>query len=660
MKRKILSMLFVAALVMMGSCVGDDIDDLQKQINDLNEQVTELEETQQAALEAQITALMAEITTLQNENASQDADYAALLAQLEATQKEVADNAAAVYYGNVISDDEYAAFVESGASIVTGRVEISSQENTDDLSILETIGGSLTIKGGTNVIIPLLKTVTGNIVLEGMVDTDASVDMPMLTIAGSNYHINENPGLVSAKTEALTFVAGNLNIELGIDYVSNLAELELGGADVLGNVYVSKVNGGDIELGEIAGDFIMFKNVISNLVITSSKIGGDFSISFTSGDFATIAFDNLTTVGGDFSFSTNQWDPTGSGSGEQGVTSLNGVFNSLTTVGGNFSIEANQYMTTLDDFNNVITIGVNLGQYDTANVKVEANGQMINVLNGLETVMGYNQNITFIGTADFVTGFQSLTTPVAKKMNITASIGVQQAAHSEGGGGIGIGLKSVGSKEVVFKAFEAVTSVNNLSVSMANVCESTSYTAGQAVGGTATITAFTALTEIGNYFELDFSAEESVINFTGLNALTTIKPYNFNDKYFYMKFNVGVQGLTANIDAFNMLDEVKLIVIDHQAQGNDSQSVINFVNGLPTLASGAKFKYVCMNIYGANQYPRAVTEGALHTLLNDAFVGGNSTAANVELWNRFGKLTDDAALSDDDYDLHYNAIFASI
>lgn len=653
MKSKFLQLCLISGLLSFGSCVGDDIDDLQDQIDDLTEQVELVEAAQKADLEAQIAALMAEITALQTANVDQDADYADLLAQLEATQDEVAANAAAVYYGNVISDDEYAAYVASGASIVTGRISVTSQSNADDLALLETVGGSLSISGGTTVSLPLLKTVASDILIEGMDATDASVDMPMLSIAGDNFYIKANPGLISAKTEALTFIAGNLDINAVLeDYASLIAELELGGVDVLGNVYVSGINGGDLELGQIGGNFELFRNVISNLVVTSTTVG-DFSIEYTAGDFVSVEFENLTTVEGDFNFSKNKWDTNGNGTAE-GITSLDGAFAALTTVGKNFTVENNKMILTLDDFNNVTTIGGKLGKYETAYVTIKTGGEVVNVLNGLVTVAGNKQVIVFHGEADFITGFQSLTTPDANKMSIETVIGVN-AEFSEGGGGVG--PMDFGTKEVVFNAFDAVTMVYDLKINMTKVCEQESYT--DATGGKATITAFTALTTIGNFFELDFSAQDSEINFTGLNALTTIKPYNFNDKYFSMKFNVGNQGLTANINAFESLNDIKIMVIEHTARGGSDLTELNFTHGLPTLASGAKFKYTCLNVYGTSQYPRAVSEGALYTLLTEAFVSKTSEAT-VYLQNRYGVLVDDPALTDDDYDKHYNAIFDNL
>lgn len=686
----------LAIALVFTACNDDRFEDLQKQIDDLNEKVEAVEADQQAAMEAALAALEANLAAMEEEMAAEIAaleaaasghgeqydslvnsfadlveDYEAMIAELEAIQSDVEANASSVYYGNLISDTEYADYVASGAHIVTGRVIISSQQNADDLVDLQTIGGSLTIEGGSIVELPALATVAGDILIEGLDVANSTVNLPALTIAGEDFEISTNPGLVSVKTETLGFIAGDLVVEnmsgsYG-DYISELAELELGGSNVLKDVIVSGVNGGDLELGIIGGSLTLYKNIIRNLVIGTATLE-NLSIERTAGDFEVIEFNNLTTITNALNISKNKWDKDGSGS-ESGITTLSGVFSALTGVGTEFTIVDNDMMLTLDDFNNVLSIGGNLGTYDQAYVTVDASAELINVLNGLETVGGYYQIITLAVKSDFVTAFQALTTPEAKKMDIITNIGVY-AEFSEGGGGIGIGstkgTRELGSKETVYRAFDKVTSVRDLIVDMTGVCETESY--GNSTGGKATITAFTALTEVGDELILDFSAPESEINFTGLNALTTIYKYSFADK-FIMRFNVNAESLTVNLDAFENLADIKIMVIEHVTKKTDTGSTtINMLKGWPTMAaSGSKFKYECMNVYLStwnpdyDQFPRAVCSGDLSTLLTSAFVDGTLSADN-ELWNSYEstELVNDTAVDDDIYDQHYNAIFNCI
>lgn len=642
MKRKIFSMMLVAGMVAFGSCVGDDIDNLQEQINDLNDQVTQLEDAQQAALENQVATLMAQIEALQAANNLQDEEYTAeitaLLAQLSALENTVAENKAAVYYGNVISDGEYTAFVESGASIVTGRVEVRSQADVDALTKLETVGGSLTITNGTNIVLPALESVIGSIVIEGVSETDAVIDLPILTVVGSNYSIFSNSGLTSVKTAALNFIAGDFTVDAVLEgyKASLISELELGNSDVKGSVYVAYLNGGDIELGQVGGSFIMKNNVVSNLDVKTTRLNGDFSIEYTGADFTTINFENLVTIGGNFSFSNNDWDPTGMGA-EGGITSMNNVFTALTTISGNVNISNNKSLTTFNELNTVTTIG-------GSSVELSITSPVVEVLTKVQTIGGPYDFPTIKGNfnGELVVAFNELTTPQPKKATVELKLGVYRAAS----GGIGPVLKALGEKTVVFNGFDKMTSVRKLDIDLTSVSDN-SYSNSD--GGKATVNAFTELAEIGSDLLIDFSAKDSDITFTGLNKLTTIG-YAWNSAT--LKFNVDASSIKATINAFeNMPSFTGHLNVEHVAIVSETGiSELNFTNGIPEVLAGKKFTYKCNNLYLPTYIPRNVCVGELNSLLVSSFVTGG-TAWTPVLVDRFGTVhTDDPAVADDSFD----------
>lgn len=628
-----------AFMLTLGSCVQDDLDNLQDQIDDLNEKVTLLESEQQAALQAEIAALEAEIADLQAKNNSQDAEIAAKYQEamdaLAALSNVVEDNDAAIYYGNLISEQEYADFVAQGASIVTGRVIVSSDDQAGQLSLLETVGGSLNVTGGSTVEIPLLKTVAGDLMISSTIDS-ATVSLPKLSIAGANLTVTAR-GVKSFTTPSLTFVADDLTIDV-LDRSSNvvgaLSTLDLAGASVNGNVLVAGTEGADIVLGSLGGSILLDKMVPGKLIAASETIGGDLSLTYVGGDFTELSFDNLTEVEGSFTFANNSYSAHADGT-ESGITALENVFSSLESIGGNVEINNNQFMVKLDDLNNVLTIGANnTGDTD---VKVKTTSPEVSVFNAVVTVGSTMEDSRIwvdLGT-EVASVFSNLTTAGDRWGNPNVSVTLllkKYELFSEGGGGIGpfSVSGSTSSTTLDFDGFSKMTLVEELVID-AEGCE----------GLTATVTAFEEVTKV-DHFNLNFSVEEGNFTFTGLNKLTKANGSSWDiERDNVLKVNKGHwnsdysggSNFKVTLDMFELLETLNYLTIEYKVAASGNYD-LTLVHGLPAPSSQIKygFKLVVGNNYASEPHRSMCDVPELKALTQAVFVDGAMPSYAVKMY----------------------------
>ncbi|MBS2210755.1 hypothetical protein KEM09_05060 [Carboxylicivirga mesophila] len=417
MKRKLLPFLMMVLVAIMGSCVGDDIDSLQDQINDLDDKVAELEKTQQEALLAEIAKLQATITTLQEAMEAGDSDlasqYDALLNNLTLLEEEVANNKDAVYYGNLITDEDFAAFMAQGATIVTGKIIATSQAHIDALGALKLVGGNLSIFGGTAVELINLQTVSGSLMVEGVNEENASINLPALASIGDELWVSENEGLTSLNVNALILVNAYASI------VSNmmLADLNLGNVNFNDDVFISSGLKGTLTLGQINGTLQLMYTGITNVVVNSTVIGGDL---YMSGNGALEAYDmdKITEIKGNLTMESN---------GVWGATDTEfAAFAGLTTIVGNVMISYN-YVPVIESFNAVTSVqGNSIGIYGDSYSQVSVFNNLlfdntrhsidINVrtdwFNGFNALSNANiLNLTLEGNSKFdeVTGETTIT-----------------------------------------------------------------------------------------------------------------------------------------------------------------------------------------------------------------------------------------------------------
>ncbi len=378
--------MLVAGMVTFGSCVGDDIDDLQKQIDDLNEHVTELEETQQATLEAQVAALEARIAELVAKNQEQDGklsdqtqELLDLVAELEAINQEVDANAASIYYGNLLTDADYAAFTEAGASIVTGFVHVSTPEQAAQLNGAKWIGGYVestvgTIAGlghiGGNLVINTddaavsfegLKSIGGSLqvspksTLESIVLNDLIVHRGELSLIaeGNNSRFNNLNTLSFAGLQMLGGLTLDLYVNAPSQYDVDVA-INLNGAPIPGDVEISRVKTAAFQLPDVAGNVYVANCFMTTFEFLGAEINGD--VVFEGNTIDEVISQTLTTINGDLMVTNNH----AGGDWGQPLVGLKSFSpSSLTSIQGNITFDNNRMLTSI--LNNVVDIK----QYNT-------------------------------------------------------------------------------------------------------------------------------------------------------------------------------------------------------------------------------------------------------------------------------------------------------
>ncbi|TRX71754.1 hypothetical protein [Carboxylicivirga sp. M1479] len=444
MKMKFISLLMIAFFtISFVGCVGDDIDDLQGQIDDINDKVTELEEAQDAALLTAIAELQAAITALETDVNS---DYEELLGNLTDLETVVQDNKAAIFYGNLVTDSDYDAFVAQGAEIVTGKVVVSNEEQVAKLAKLLMIGGDLSVEGGVTVSIPLLETVAGDLFVTEMSDENAAVSFAKLASVGGEFGIGYNESLVSISAPALVLVYDGLYM---MDNYS-MQDVDFSALDLVGEMEINGDwagwNSFDISATDVAGDASII-GIAGSVTVNLGVVGGNIEIAEFEGvtsvsienevvvgdlilnglrDIETISIANLTEIkavgwsGGNIRIQ-GLYPPSEGGGGGIGIGSaslkatassdLLGWTNNLTSIAGDVTVSGNQF-TAIDAFNNVETVG--------GSIDINGNGNLSSMLvfealtslsgdiiidnkmksfdgfNSLET-MGYNTRLAIVG-----------------------------------------------------------------------------------------------------------------------------------------------------------------------------------------------------------------------------------------------------------------------
>ncbi|MCY1719941.1 hypothetical protein OU798_06275 [Prolixibacteraceae bacterium Z1-6] len=441
MKKKLLSIAFVAALAILGGCVGDDIDDLQNQIDDLNSKVDDLEQTQLENLLNQIAALQASITNLQNKDTELsdqlDEQYNSLLNNLSLLEEEVNNNASAVYYGNLLTDADFAAVLEQGATIVTGKAQPVTSAHISAMANIKLIGGDLLVTGTETIALDMLQSVGGSLTVTGISTADVSVSLPALASVGQDVKVVGNSGLSAFSADALILINNDLNITANellnsvslsmLDQVANvningyvessygagpLASIDLSYTDVLGDVAVQYLSGGQLTVGNVGGSFACENTSLASIDVASAVIGGDFVVSYNNA-LETLDVTDITTIEGNLTIQSNGPSSTGGWSSEKSASSaatfdVFPAFDALETIGGDVVIESNT-STSIEAFNNVTT-------FTGSSISFGSNGNfqltVLNVFNKLETAgaSSWNHvNISIFQNLEWFDAFKMLT-----------------------------------------------------------------------------------------------------------------------------------------------------------------------------------------------------------------------------------------------------------
>ena len=476
MRIKTIYCLAIAGLLSLNSCVKGDIDDLQGQINDLNSKVTELEQSQQQALLAAIAKLEAELALLSNE----------LLADLELLEQEIENNANAVFYGNVITEDDYTALTAQGASIITGTVVVKTDAHVQALANIKLVGKNLEIFGGSNITIEALQSVGENFVVSNISES-ATISFSKLASIGGDFEIMSNSGLTSVMADELVLISGELNVEHNLnlttlslakldqvgeihinEYVADdfdspagaLTVLDLSSANVGGDVEIDYIGGVEsLALGSVAGDFVCMNSELAEIILTGNTVDGDFVIEGNK-FLSNLEVQNLSRIEGKLRIAFNyDWNTAGSGL----VTMPS--FAALTYIGGDVNISGNNSLKTCDSFNNVTEVR-------GTNIDFSFNGNLdyVNVFNALvDTANPASQfgdfshaSINVYENTFWFNGFNSLTNALNITVNVAKTVGQfnEQTGEFEPGGDT--------SK---LEGFNMLTELSALSLNISEVTE---------------------------------------------------------------------------------------------------------------------------------------------------------------------------------------------
>ena len=437
MKFKKITCLILVGMLTLTSCVKDDLDDLQNQIDNLNSTVDNLKKTQQEALLAAIAGLQADMASLSTK----------LVGDLKLLENEVANNAKAVYYGNVITDADYAAFTAQGATIITGKVVVSNNSNITALANVKLIGKNLEIKGGTTIAFPALQSIGENFMVSD-VSTNATISLSKLASIGGNFDVMNNSGLTSVTANELVLISGKLstktnltlktlslakldqvdsisiNEQVETDYDSPEGELnvlDLSSTNVNRDVhiqYISTVS--NLGLGSVGGDFICEYSTLAKITLTGTKVGGDFIVEQNK-KLSSIVVASLSRIEGKLKIVSN-YDYNTPGSGLVTMPS----FAALQYIGGNVDISSNQDLKNVDSFNNVKEVR-------GTNIEFSGNGNLdiVNIFNALvdtanpATQYGDNSNasITVNANTFWFTGFKAIKQALNLEVSISKTTG---------------------------------------------------------------------------------------------------------------------------------------------------------------------------------------------------------------------------------------------
>ena len=209
----------------------------------------------------------------------------------------------AVWWGN-LTEGDLAAFADSGATVVTGIVDLanSSVDGLSGLNKLEQVSGKFEL--------------TGN-------GTIAGLNLSNLQKVGGNFSVTGNNQLGSVTLGALTDVLGNFSVT--------------GNSNLLGVDAPA--------LTDVIGDFTVTNNNKSGFSLTMSElasVGGAFTVS-TNGNLGTLSLPALASVEGALTVSTNG-------------NLANLTMDALESVGGDFTVKSNANLTTLS-MASLITVG---------------------------------------------------------------------------------------------------------------------------------------------------------------------------------------------------------------------------------------------------------------------------------------------------------------
>ncbi|MFC1609458.1 hypothetical protein ACFL6C_00740 [Myxococcota bacterium] len=289
-----------------------------------------------------------------------------------------------------------------------GSLMLASQNDIDAASVFTGINGHLTISTVPEVTmldLPVLTSITGNLVVESCATLDNLDGFDHLTTIGGDFRIANNFSLGSiAGFNGLTDVNGQFTIESNpaLSSVSGfvaIADLAAGGLKLANNPALDELSG-FANLTSISGALeIMFNNALGSIVGLESlvTVGGDMWLLGHTSLTEIPGLGALSSVAGNLHIQDNDLAslsglatlasvPNGSImiSGNATLTSLEGL-DQLTTVGYELTVAENANLTSLNGLGSLTTL---------ARLTVEENPSLTD-LSALTETVSISQRITF-------------------------------------------------------------------------------------------------------------------------------------------------------------------------------------------------------------------------------------------------------------------------
>ena len=455
-KKVIPYLMFVALLFSVGCAKTGDLDELQDQLENQENQLVDLENrleqsqsAQQAALLAQIEGLLTTVTALEAaldaNDSAQSAAIAAQLAELEALKAIVAENgdANAIYYGNVISGDQYDEVLAQGASIVTGDV-IATADMFDKLVNVKLVGGNLLVN--SELTLASLEVVVGSITVNEMLVASA------LTSAG---HLMLNASMEAPELTAVTGDVFSYRQEMFEKFMapklSFVNAIDIEGVSTYGmNGNILTVTDFKVADGiEVVEDFKL-RNVVSLSDLVIGNVAGEFTIDIgrfenitytgeTVGDFKVGDVYNIVAINAENLITANSIDISGNFENfrnpevDHGLYYMN--FDNLVTINGTLRISGNGSLLEFDTFNSLTEIKAEGIEYQENALEVRDGGSncvKFNAFNELVDIEGgsysyveiriNSRNITAFDKVLHVNNFKQLHITSADDVAIFANL----------------------------------------------------------------------------------------------------------------------------------------------------------------------------------------------------------------------------------------------
>jgi len=414
MKSKIIKFFIVAGFLTatVTSCYKSDFDDLQKQVDELEDKVAQNAKD----IQDQITSIETTIASLQQQDADFGQELQGLVSDLQQVSDEVEANANSVYYGNLVTDEDYAAYKDAGADVVTGYAVVSNAEQAQIISNCRWVGENLVLKVGN---VTGVQNVGGDVLFE---TEDTEINLAGLQSVGGNFKIPSNKTIVSLKADDLKVLTGELRLDEGANalqtismnslefvgtlYLNNrnvrynapavLDTINLNNANVVGDMelhYLVNLNsaaGKNFSIGSVGRHItIQFCN-FETFNYNGAEINGNLLVSFSG--IKILNATNVENINGNIDIDKNfvtSW----SGSLLGGLEQLN--FNALKTINGNLTIRENRALPEI--FNTVETVNGDIvfvgGGYDLDVIAFEKLTNIagtINLYGALKSLQGFN------------------------------------------------------------------------------------------------------------------------------------------------------------------------------------------------------------------------------------------------------------------------------